>query len=105
MSPDTFRAWDYYKSHKDEFEAEVLGPPILTCSIKDPNYADAVESLMGAYDKKALVCQTKADYRRLLNACFDKGMGLADVTIREYSASRAPKLAQQLGGMLSAEEV
>lgn len=106
MSPDTLRAWDYYKSHQNEFEKEVFGPPILTCSVKDPLYADAVESLLGLNDKKALVCQTKSDYRKLVAACFGKtGMELADVTIREYSGTRAPTLAQQAPGPVSREEV
>lgn len=105
MSPDTFRAWHYYKSHKDEFEAEIFGPPVLTCSIKDPKYADVVETLIGINDKKSFVCQTRADYLKFVNACFGKGMGLADVTIRDYSTSRAPTLAHQPGGPIKAEEV
>ncbi|RPB14744.1 P-loop containing nucleoside triphosphate hydrolase protein [Morchella conica CCBAS932] len=105
MSPDTFRAWHYYKSHKDEFEAEIFGPPVLTCSIKDPKYADVVETLIGINDKKSFVCQTRADYLKFVNACFGKGMGLADVTIRDYSTSRAPTLAHQPGGPIKAEEL
>lgn len=108
---DTFRAWEYYKNHRGDFEQEVFGPPILTCSVKEPKYADAVESLLNPTDKKALVCQTKNDYRTLVNACFGnankgiRGMELADVTIKEYSSTRSPTLSQQPSGPVSAEEV
>lgn len=111
QSIDTFRAWEYYKSHRDDFEQEVFGPPILTCSVKEPKYADAVESLLSQTDKKALVCQTKNDYRRLVDACFGnpnkgiQGMELADVTIKEYSSTRSPTLSQQPPGPVSPEEV
>lgn len=108
---DTFRAWEYYKNHRGDFEQEVFGPPILTCSVKEPKYADAVESLLNPTDKKALVCQTKNDYRTLVSACFGnankgiRGMELADVTIKEYSSTRSPTLGQQPPGPVSAEEV
>lgn len=111
QSIDTFRAWEYYKSHRDDFEKEVFGPPILTCSVKEPKYADAVESLLNQTDKKALVCQTKNDYRRLVDACFGntnkgiRGMELADVTIKEYSSTRSPTLSEQPPGPATAEEV
>ncbi|KAL7273372.1 Structural maintenance of chromosomes protein 5 [Rhizina undulata] len=111
MGPDTHRAWKWYLDNRDKFEAEVFGPPILNCSIKDPKFADAVESLMNRNEKLSIVCQTSKDFNTLLEACFGskkngtRGMALAEVTIKDYSTSRAPTLQQQLPGPLTKEEM
>jgi hypothetical protein len=91
ISRDTYQIWRWVKEHPDEFDDEVLGPPVLTCSVKHPKYADAVEQQLARNDKVALVAQNRKDYRKLLAVCFgDGGLKLRDVTIRESSNSTIP---------------
>ncbi|RPB01733.1 P-loop containing nucleoside triphosphate hydrolase protein [Choiromyces venosus 120613-1] len=88
MSSDTHQVWQWIKTHQDKFEQEILGPPVLTCNVTEPKYADVVESQLGKNDKLALVAQNKNDYRKLLDVCFGPGpesLKLRDVTIRENS--------------------
>ncbi|KAG0644622.1 hypothetical protein HOY80DRAFT_1110333 [Tuber brumale] len=95
MSRDTHRVWQWIKTHQDEFNQEILGPPVLTCNVTDPRYADVVESQLGKNDKLALVAQNKTDYRKLLDVCFGSGpesLKLRDVTIRENSNVPIPPL-------------
>ncbi|KAG0127428.1 hypothetical protein HOY82DRAFT_613600 [Tuber indicum] len=95
MSRDTHQVWQWIKTHQDEFSQEILGPPVLTCNVTDPRYADVVESQLGKNDKLALVAQNKTDYRKLLDVCFGAGpesLKLRDVTIRENSNVPIPPL-------------
>ncbi|CAZ79935.1 unnamed protein product [Tuber melanosporum] len=95
MSRDTHQVWQWIKTHQGEFSQEILGPPVLTCNVTDPRYADVVESQLGKNDKLALVAQNKTDYRKLLDVCFGAGpesLKLRDVTIRENSNVPIPPL-------------
>lgn len=93
MSRDTHRVWQWIKAHRGEFEQEILGPPVLTCNVTDPKYADVVESQLNKNDKLALIAQNRNDYRKLLDVCFGPGpesLKLRDVTIRENSNAPIP---------------
>jgi hypothetical protein len=37
----TLKAYRWLLENQSKFEKEVFGPPIVTCSITDPKYADA----------------------------------------------------------------
>lgn len=67
-SPETAKAWEWFEKKKAELplKGEVYGPPILTCSLTDPKYADAVESQMRDGDFFAITC-TNVDDQALLN--------------------------------------
>jgi chromosome segregation ATPase len=92
---DTYRAWRWYQQHRDLFEEEIFGPPILTVSAKNPRYADAIETLIRGCNT-AFVCQTQADYLKFSREVFGSrdyaGLGLASVTIKEFSGTRAPRV-------------
>jgi structural maintenance of chromosomes protein 5 len=62
----------------------VYGPPIVECSITDPRYIDALESLFQRGDFVTITCQTKGDFKLLTDRLY-KEMRLADVTIRNSS--------------------
>lgn len=80
----------WVQENKGEFEKEVFGPPIVTCSIKDPRYTAAVESLLGKNDVLALTAQSPNDFRKLQNQVLGaSGLGLMDVTIRSVSQTLA----------------
>ena len=65
VSPDTYKAWQWIKEHQTEFEKPILGPPIVECSVKDPKYADLIETLIQSGDLMTLTAQTKNDQMKL----------------------------------------
>jgi hypothetical protein len=71
--------------NKDKFEKEVFGPPIVTCSVTDPKYANAVESLLQKTDFTAFTVQNRNDFRTMQRVAI-KEMGLHDITIKTSSA-------------------
>lgn len=86
ISPDSFKAYKWLLGNQNMFEKEVFGPPIVTCSMKDPKYADAIESLMQKNDFTSFTVQSREDFRTLQRTlCM--GMKLSDITIRTCSAS------------------
>ncbi|KAJ9267116.1 hypothetical protein DTO212C5_6034 [Paecilomyces variotii] len=86
LSPDSYRAYCWVLENQDKFEHEVFGPPIVTCSIKDPKYADAIESLFQRTDFSAFTTQSRNDFRTLQRA-LNMEMKLHDISIRTCSLS------------------
>lgn len=68
VSPETARAWEWFEANKAELplKGEVYGPPILTCSLTDSKYADAVESQLRKGEMVAITCTNNDDQRLLL---------------------------------------
>ncbi|KAK8251323.1 P-loop containing nucleoside triphosphate hydrolase protein [Phyllosticta capitalensis] len=81
LSRDTVRAWEWIKSNQDKFNRPVHGPPVITCSVKDPAYADAVESLFQRGDFLSITCEDKRDFRLLSEQMAN--MSIRDVHIKE----------------------
>ncbi|KAL4805864.1 P-loop containing nucleoside triphosphate hydrolase protein [Aspergillus unguis] len=84
VSQDSLRAYQWLMKNQDKFEKEVFGPPVITCSIKDPRYADHVESLLQKTDFTAFTVQTRNDFRTLQRA-LNRDMRLHDITIKTSS--------------------
>ncbi|KAM0356068.1 hypothetical protein ACHAPU_000462 [Fusarium lateritium] len=63
--PELATAWDWIKEHRQDFEKEVFGPPMISCSIKDERYSDQVQSLLQGDDFTCFTAQTKNDYKKL----------------------------------------
>ncbi|KAL1979721.1 hypothetical protein VTN96DRAFT_5265 [Rasamsonia emersonii] len=84
ISPESYRAYQWILSNPDKFEKEVFGPPIVTCSVKNPKYADALESLMQRTDFTAFTTQTRNDFKTLQRA-LNIEMKLHDISIRTCS--------------------
>jgi hypothetical protein len=80
-SRETAKAWKWIQDHLDEFEAEVYPPPLMSCSIKDSRYVNAVESMLNKYDFLAITAQNLNDMKKLSNQIHEV-MGLSDVTLR-----------------------
>jgi hypothetical protein len=99
ISKDTAKAWKWVQENLESFEKEVYGPPMITCSITDPRYVDAVESLLRRNDFLTITAQTLNDMKKLSNQ-FHGVMGLGDITVRQveekesYSNDQKP-LSQQ----------
>ncbi|KAF4124634.1 Chromosome segregation ATPase [Geosmithia morbida] len=83
--PDLARGWEWIQEHQDEFEQEVFGPPMVSCSIKDERYSDQVQSLLQNDDFSCFTVQTKNDYKKLSNQLY-KVMSLS-VVIRSCAHS------------------
>ncbi|PYH71108.1 DNA repair ATPase SMC5 [Aspergillus vadensis CBS 113365] len=84
LSADSVRAYHWIQQNQDKFEKEVFGPPVVTCSIKDPKYADAVESFLQRTDFMAFTTQTRNDFRTLQRILCGE-QKLTDVSIRTCS--------------------
>jgi chromosome segregation ATPase len=97
-SKDTATAWKWVQENLESFEKEVYGPPMITCSVKDPRYANAVESLLRPNDFLVITAQTLNDMKKLSDQ-FTDVMHLGDVTIRQvedgHSTNRGKPLSHQ----------
>lgn len=95
---DVAAGWEWLKDNQDDFEKEVFGPPMLTCSVKDKRYTDLVQSMLQASDFLCFTAQTKEDHKKLSNQFYGK-MGLS-VTIRScltsYDSFRPPLSREEL---------
>ncbi|CAD6444506.1 af7315f0-ec30-42a7-8ece-5fccc6a70508 [Sclerotinia trifoliorum] len=78
-SRDTAIAWKWVQDNPNKFEKEVYGPPLITCSVKDPRYTDAVESLFRQSNMLTITAQTQADYKLLNDQFHSAEMRLAEV--------------------------
>lgn len=81
ISADSLRAYQWVLDNSDKFEKEVFGPPVMTCSVKDPKYADAVESLLQRTDLMAFTTQCFNDFKTLQRA-LNIEMRLHDITLK-----------------------
>ncbi|PQE05032.1 hypothetical protein CJF30_00004834 [Rutstroemia sp. NJR-2017a BBW] len=88
-SKDTARAWKWVQENRDKFEKEVYGPPLITCSVKDPRYTDLIEALFQQSNVLTITAQTQADYRTLVNQFHSSEMKLAEVRIQTSIQSLA----------------
>lgn len=85
-SKETASAWKWVQENMDNFEKEVYGPPIVSCSIKDQRYTDPVEAIFQRNDFLAITAQTAADHQKLSDQLLGT-MSLGDVTLRRADVS------------------
>ncbi|KAJ5670631.1 uncharacterized protein N7477_005994 [Penicillium maclennaniae] len=85
LSADSYKAYQWMVDNQDKFENEVFGPPLITCSVTDPKYANAVESLLQKTDFTAFTAQNRNDFRTM-QRIFIREMGLHDITLKTSSA-------------------
>ncbi|KAJ5325836.1 uncharacterized protein N7506_008938 [Penicillium brevicompactum] len=86
ISRDTLRAYKWLLENQNKFEQEVFGPPIVTCSVTDPKFADAIESLFQRTDFTSFTTQNRNDFRTMQRELIH-GMKLHDISIRTCSLS------------------
>lgn len=68
--PELAAGWEWIEAHKDEFEKEVFGPPMISCAVKDERYSDQVQSLLQNDDFTCFTAQTKSDYKKLTDQLY-----------------------------------
>lgn len=78
---DSYRAYQWILQNQDKFEKEVFGPPIVTCSVTDQKYADAVESILQKMDFMSFTVQSKNDFRTLQKYLLGQ-LKLSDISIK-----------------------
>lgn len=82
--PDLAAGWEWIQQHQSEFEQEVFGPPLMSCSVKDERYSDQVQSLLREDDFTCFTAQNIKDHKKLSNQ-FYRQMSLS-VVIRTCSS-------------------
>jgi len=87
-SADTAKLWQWVQQHQDRFEKPVFGPPIVECSVKDPNFVDQIESLFQRGHMLSFTVQTNNDFRTFSDA--GAGLNLSETNIRTMSIGLAP---------------
>ncbi|KAI0476179.1 hypothetical protein GGR56DRAFT_665927 [Xylariaceae sp. FL0804] len=75
VSEDAAKGWEWLQEHQDEFETEVFGPPMLTCSVKDKRHSDGIQALLGRDDFLCFITQTREDHKKLSDQLY-RVMGL-----------------------------
>lgn len=102
ISPDTAKGWDWFvkNRHTLELKGEVCGPPILTCSVRDPAYADIVEAQFGGVSDATALTFTHPDDQRLVSNKLLGEQRLHSITFRlvtkALSFYRPPCTQQEL---------
>ncbi|KAL9092855.1 MAG: hypothetical protein Q9165_004273 [Trypethelium subeluteriae] len=81
-SRDTCRLWEYVRNNPNKFQSEVYGPPAVVCTLKDPRFADAIESMIQPGELKAFTCTSQADFQHLTDVA-TKQFGLTDFYLRQ----------------------
>ena len=85
MSRDTWKAWEWVKTHREEFEKPVFGPPIVECSVTDPKYVDMIETLFQKTSFLAFTVQTNGDFKKLQRQAHDL-LHLSEINIKVMGA-------------------
>jgi hypothetical protein len=64
----------------------VFGPPMISCSVRQPEYADAIETAMQYNDFLAFTVTKQADFGKLNTKLYNE-LGLQEITVRSSSRS------------------
>ncbi|KAF9236197.1 P-loop containing nucleoside triphosphate hydrolase protein [Melanogaster broomeanus] len=75
---ENLRSWDrdhadavaWLRNNQNKFKMEVFEPPMISCSVPDKRFTNAVESCFNVNQLKTLVAQCEEDYE-LLNNCLN----------------------------------
>lgn len=81
VSRDTAKGYQWLRRNQHRFEKEVFGPAMVTCSVTDLKYADAIEACMQKSDLLSFTVQSKKDFKTLQQALL-KDEKLHDISIR-----------------------
>ncbi|CAI6261297.1 unnamed protein product [Periconia digitata] len=102
MNEQMFRAWNWLEQNKASLQLhdDVYAPPILCCSIPDPDYASAVESQLRPPDLFAITCTNPHDAKivqnKLVGTRENGGLELHKITIRTVPNVRpAPPVSRE----------
>ena len=77
LGKETAEVWEWITNNRVKFEAEVFGPPLISCKLKDQGYANQIESYIQKSVLLTITTQTSNDFNTLSNVISD--LKLADV--------------------------
>ncbi|KAL9624698.1 MAG: hypothetical protein Q9160_001052, partial [Pyrenula sp. 1 TL-2023] len=97
VSRDTYQAWKWVQKNQTKFRQQVFGPAIVECSLKDPKYANAIESILQQNDFLAFTVQSREDFITL-QKCLVNDLRLHDISIKT-----CPRSGDSLKGPLPQE--
>lgn len=80
ISSDSLRLYRWLVKNGHKFEKPVFGPPVITCSVKDPKYADVIESMLNRNEMITFTTQTLTDFKTMQKEY--RGQGLHDISLR-----------------------
>jgi chromosome segregation ATPase len=80
-SQDAYQAWRWIQANIDKFEDEVCGPALVTCSVTDLRFADALETRLSFGDMTAITCKSNKDAKVIQGHIFGT-MRLHNLSIR-----------------------
>ena len=86
VSHDSDIAWKWVQKNQSKFQNQVFGPAIIECSLKDPKYADAVESLLQQTEFTAFTVQSREDFKTL-QYYLTHELKLHDISIKTVTMS------------------
>ena len=84
ISTESFRAWKWIQENQKEFKQRVFGPPLVECSLKDPQFANIVESFLQKNDFQFITVQCQEDFK-FLQQKLNREMKLHDISLRQCS--------------------
>lgn len=88
-SRDTYRAWEWIKQNQEQFKHPVFGPVMVECSMKDPDMAAALESLIGKSEMKWITAQCREDFEKLQRV-LTREQKLDDIFLRTFRVENQP---------------
>ncbi|EFW99146.1 structural maintenance of chromosome complex subunit [Grosmannia clavigera kw1407] len=98
IAPEVAQGWQWLEQNKSQFSQEIFGPPMVTCSVKDKQYSNLVQSLLQNDDFLCFTAQNVQDHKKLSDQFYDV-MGLS-VTIRTcttaFAQFRSPLTPEEL---------
>ncbi|KAK3363537.1 SMC5-like protein [Lasiosphaeria hispida] len=72
ISSDAAKGWEWLKENQNQFEKEVFGPPMLSCSVSDRRFSQLVQSQLGHNDFLCFTAQTKNDHKKLSDQFYNR---------------------------------
>lgn len=98
IEADAATAYKWLQDNRNDFEKEVFGPPMLTCSVKDKRYSNHVQSVLHKDDFVCFIAQTTNDHKKLTDQFYTKqNLAVAVRTITtDLSAFRTPIARENL---------
>ncbi|CEJ02429.1 hypothetical protein RMCBS344292_16435 [Rhizopus microsporus] len=73
--PDTFKAYNWLKEHRQEFKGRVYNPILLELNLKDSRYASHIERILGGFRSnmlRTIVFENEEDYIKFTRFAADE---------------------------------
>ncbi|KAH7628743.1 putative SMC5 protein [Sordaria sp. MPI-SDFR-AT-0083] len=103
INRDAAQAWEWLQEPENQklFEKEVFGPPMLTCSVKEPRYSDLIQAFLQDSDFLCFTAQTKNDHSTLSTQLYDvKGLSVNIRTcFADINSFRRPTSQEELNAL------